>query len=137
MRSARRLLWPMLAAVGFGAEMVGFDDPGTWVPDLLTGWVLGACGLVAWERRPRSLVGPLLAATAGLWFVGDVSAAAVYASRGPLLHSTLTYPGGRPRGRGQAMAVAATYLAASVARVWRSETLTIVLSLGLVAAAAA
>src|SRR3954471_13172564 len=138
MRSAPRLAWPVLAAVGVSAEVVGFDfdDAGAWVPDLLTGWVLGACGLVAWERRPRSLVGPLLAATAGLWFVGDVSAAAVYAYRGPLLHSTLTYPGGRPRGRGQAMAVAATYLAAAVARVWRSETLTIVLSLGLVAAAA-
>jgi len=48
MRSARRLLWPVLAAVGVGAEMVGFgfDDPGSWVPDLLTGWVIGGQGSV-------------------------------------------------------------------------------------------
>ena len=97
MRSARRLLWPVLAAVGVGAEAVGlgFDDPGAWIPDLLTGWLLAACGLVAWEQRPRSLVGPLLVATGGLWFVGDVSTAAVFAYRGPLLNVTLTYPGGR------------------------------------------
>src|SRR3954467_8582681 len=137
MRSAPRLLWPVLAAVGIGAELVGFglDDPGSWVPDLLTGWVLGACGLVAWDRRPRSLVGPLLVATGGLWFVGDVSAALVYAYRGPLLHCTLTYPGGRPRGRGQALTVAGAYLAAAIAPIWRSEALTIVLSLAFVAAA--
>jgi signal transduction histidine kinase len=138
MRSARRLLWPVLVAVGVGAEMVGFgfDDPGTWVPDLLTGWVLGACGLVGWERRSWSLVGPLLVATSGLWFLGDVSAAAVYAYRGPLLHLTLTYPGGRLRGRARALSVATAYLAAAVAPVWRSESLTIVLSLLFVAAAA-
>src|SRR5512133_1653614 len=135
MRSARRALWPVLAAVGVGAEVVGFgaDDPGAWVGDLLTGWLLGACGLVAWERRPRSLVGPVLVATGGLWFAGDVSAAAVYAYRGPLLHLTLTYPGGRPRGRSQTLTVAAAYLAAAVAPVWRSETLTIVLGLAFVA----
>src|SRR3954471_14070115 len=122
MRWARRLLWPMLAAVGVGAEMVGFgfDDPGTWVPDLLAGWVLAGCGLVGWARRPRSLVGPLLVATGGLWFAGDVSAAAVYAYRGPLLHAALTYPGGRPRGRGQALVVAGAYLAGAIAPVWRS-----------------
>jgi signal transduction histidine kinase len=138
MRSARRLLWPVLVAVGVGAEIVGFgfDDPGAWVPDLLTGWVLGGCGLLGWERRPRSLVGPLLVATGGLWFAGDVSAAAVYAYRGPLLHLTLTYPGGRPRGRAQTLTVATAYFAAAVAPVWRSETLTILLSLAFVAAAA-
>src|SRR5919197_1098015 len=124
MRSARRLLWAGLAAIGFG-----FDDPGAWVPDLLAGWLLGACGLVAWQRRPRSLVGPLLVATGGLWFAGDVFAAAVYAYRGPLLHLTLTYPGGRPRGRAQALDVSAAYIAAAVVWAWSSEPLTIVLGL--------
>jgi hypothetical protein len=35
MRSARRLLWPVLVGVGVGAELVGFGfgDRGTWVPD--------------------------------------------------------------------------------------------------------
>jgi hypothetical protein len=107
MRWARRLAWPALAAVGVGAEALGFGfgDPGAWVPDLVTGWLLGGCGLIAWARRPRSLVGPLLSATAALWFVGTVSTAAVYAYRGPLLHTTLTYPSGRARGRVQVLAV--------------------------------
>jgi signal transduction histidine kinase len=127
-----------MAVAGIAAEAagLGFADPGEWVPDLVTGWVLGACGLVAWERRPRSLVGPLLVATGGLWFVGGVSAAAVYGYRGPLLHLTLTYPGGRARGRVQALAVAGAYVAAAIVPVWRSEQLTIVLSLAFVAAAA-
>jgi signal transduction histidine kinase len=136
MRSARAALWPVLAVAGVAAEAVGFDDPGTWVPDLVAGWIIGGCGIAAWDRRQRSLVGPLLAATGGLWFVGDVSAALVYAYRGPLLHATLTYPGGRPQGRTQAVAVAGAYLAGVIAPVWRSETLTIVLSLAFVAVAA-
>src|SRR4051812_3855912 len=134
----RRALWPVLAAAGVAAEAVGFGfgDPSEWIPDLVTGWLLAGCGVVAWDRRPRSLVGPLLVATGGLWFVGDVSASAVYAYRGPLLHLTLTYPGGRPRGRAQALTVAAAYPVAAVAPVWRSEAVTIVLSLAFVAAAA-
>jgi hypothetical protein len=139
MRSVARLAWPALAVVGVGAEALGlgFGDPGAWVPDLLTGWLLGGCGLVAWERRPRSLVGPLLAATGGLWFAGTVSPAAVYAYRGPLLHTTLTYPNGRARGRVQLLAVVCAYVAAAIVPVWRSEALTIALSLAFVAAAAA
>src|SRR5215204_2156508 len=113
----RGALWPMLGAAGVVAAGFGFgfEDPGTWVPDLLTGWILAGCGLVAWDRRQLSLVGPLLLATGGLWFVGDVSAALVYAYRGPLLHLTLTYPGGRPRSRLQALAVAAAYVAGALA----------------------
>jgi signal transduction histidine kinase len=139
MRWARRLAWPALAVVGAGAEALGFGfgDPDEWVPDLVTGWLVGGCGLIGWERRPRSLVGPLLAATGALWFVGTVSAAAVYTYRGPLLHATLTYPNGRARGRVQLPAVVCAYVAAAIAPVWRSETLTIVLSLAFVAAAAA
>src|SRR3954452_7101119 len=130
MRSAQRALWPVLGAAGVVAEAVGvgFGDPATWIPDLLTGSVLAGCGLVGWEQRPRSLVGPLLVATGGLWFAGTVSAAAVYAYRGPLLHLTLCFPSGRPRDRAQTAAVAGTYLAAAIAPVWRSETVTIVLS---------
>jgi signal transduction histidine kinase len=139
MRWARRLAWPALAVVGAGAEALGFGfgDPDEWVPDLVTGWLLGGCGLIAWERRSRSLVGPLLAATGALWFVGTVSVAAVYAYRGPLLQATLTYPNGRARGRVQLPAAVCAYVAAAIAPVWRSETLTIVLSLAFVAAAAA
>ena len=138
MGSARVALWPVLAAVGVAAEGIGFgfDDPSKWVPDLLTGWILAGCGLVAWDRRQRSLIGPLLCATGGLWFVGNVSAALVYAYRGPLLHLALTYPGGRPRGRTYALIVAGAYVAGAIELVWRSETLTIGLSVAFVAAAA-
>jgi signal transduction histidine kinase len=66
-----------------------------------------------------------------------VNAAAVYAYRGPLLHATLTYPDGRARGRVQLLAVACAYVAAAIVPVWRSERLTIVLSLAFVAAAVA
>jgi signal transduction histidine kinase len=138
MRSVRRALWPVLAAAGVAAEAVGFgfDDASEWVPDLLTGWLVAGCGLVAWDRRRRSLVGPLLVATGGLWFVGDVSGALAYAYRGPLLNLALCYPSGRPRGRTQALAVVGAYLTGAIAPVWRSETLTIGLSLAIVAAAA-
>jgi signal transduction histidine kinase len=138
MRSALRALWLVVAATGVAAVAIGFGlgDPGAWVPDLLTGWVLAGSGLVAWQRRNRSLVGPLLVATGELWFVGDVSAALVYAYRGPMLHLALCYPSGRPRGRVQALTVAGAYAAAAVVPVWRSEMVTILLSLAFLAAAA-
>jgi signal transduction histidine kinase len=137
MRIVRRLLWPAVAAAGVGAEAASFglDDPGRWIPDLATGWALAACGLIAWERRARSATGPLLVASGVLWFVGNLSAALVFAYRGPLLHATLTYPGGRPRGRVQTLAVAAAYLTAAIAPVWRSQAATIALSGAFVAAA--
>ena len=52
-----RAAWVLVALGGVAAEAVGFglNDPGGWVPDLLTGWLLAGCGLVAWERRRASL----------------------------------------------------------------------------------
>src|SRR5919201_6184641 len=116
MRTLRRLLWPVAAVVGIAAEAVGFgfSAPAKWVPDLAAGWALVAGGLIAWERRGQSLVGPLLVATGLLWFLGDLSTALVYAYRGPLVQLTLTYPDGRPRGRVQLAAVVIGYAAAVV-----------------------
>jgi len=127
----------VVALGGVAAEGVGFglDDAGGWVPDLLTGWVLAGCGIVAWQRRPASLIGPLLVATGLLWFAGDVSSALVFAYRGPLLALVLTYPGGRPHGRAQTIAVVAACVAAAIPAVWRSEPLAIALSLAAVAVA--
>jgi signal transduction histidine kinase len=135
---ARLALWPALAIGGVAAVASGFglSHPGDWVPDLLTGWTLGACGLLAWAWRPDSLTGPLLVATSGLWFVGDVSSAAVFAYRGPLLHVTLCYPGGRPRGRAHTAAVAGCYAASAITAVWRSEEATIVIAVLITAVAA-
>jgi signal transduction histidine kinase len=132
-----RAAWVLVALGGVAAEAVGFglNDPGGWVPDLLTGWLLAGCGLVAWERRRASLTGPLLVATAVLWFAGDVSSALVFAYRAPLVALVLTYPGGRPRGRAQTIAVAAAWVAAAIPAVWRSEPLAIALGVAAVVVA--
>lgn len=126
-----RAAWVVVALGGVAAEAVGFglDDPGQWLPDLLTGWVVAGCGLVAWQQRPASLTGPLLLATGALWFAGGVSGPLVFAYRGPLLALTLTYPRGRPRGRVQIAAVAAAYVAAAITPVWRSEHVTVALGI--------
>jgi signal transduction histidine kinase len=129
------LLWPAGALLGIAAEWVafGWDDPRHWIPDLITGWTLIACGLVAWSRRGDSLSGPLLAATGFAWFLGNFAAGALYLYRGPLVHLLVTYPSGRPSSRREVAAVAVGYAAAAVLPVWRSEVVTIVVAVLLVA----
>jgi hypothetical protein len=138
MRSLRMLLWPAGALLGLGAEWVsfGWDDPRHWIPDLVTGWTLIACGLVAWSRRGDSLSGPLLAATGFAWFLGNFGTGALYLYRGPLVHLLVTYPSGRPSSRREVAAVAVGYATAVVTPVWRSEVVTIVLAALLVAVCA-
>ena len=135
MRSLRVLLWPAGALLGLGAEWVsfGWDDPRHWIPDLVTGWTLIACGLVAWSRRGDSRSGPLLAATGFSWFFGNLTTSALYLYRGPLVHLLVTYPSGRASSRREIAAVAVGYAAAVVTPVWRSEVVTIVLVILLVA----
>jgi signal transduction histidine kinase len=142
MRWFRLLLWPAGAALGIAAEWVffGWGDPRHWVPDLITGWSLIACGLVAWSRRPESRSGALMAATGVSWFLGNfattglspidwLGAHALYVYRGPLVHLLVTYPSGRLSSRLDRTAVAVGYAAAVVTPVWRSEIATIVLAL--------
>lgn len=141
MRRLRLLLWPAGAGFGLAAEWIffGWSDFGDWVPDLLTGWSLIACGLIGWSRRPGSRSGALMAATGFTWFAGNfaasgvgaidwLSAHALYLHRGPLVQLVLTYPRGRPAGRLERAAVLAGYAAAVVVPIWRSETTTIVLA---------
>ena len=149
-RQARLVLWPAAAAVGLAAERSlygGFGQRADWVPDLLTGWCLIGCGLVAWSRRPGSRSGALMAATGFAWFapnfvtsgvaaVAWLSAHALYLHRGPLVQLVLTYPRGRATRRLERAAVAVGYAAALVTAVWRSEVATIVLAALLVAVAA-
>ena len=132
------LLWPAGALLGLAAEWVsfGWDDPRHWIPDLITGWTLIACGLVAWSRRGDSLSGPLLAATGFAWFFGNFATGALYLYRGPLVHLLVTYPSGRASSRREIAAVAVGYTAAVVTPVWRSEVITIVLAVLLVAVCA-
>jgi signal transduction histidine kinase len=142
------LLVPVAAVVGIAAEwrLYGWADPRDWVPDLLTGWSLIACGLVGWSRRPQSRSGALLAATGFAWFAPNyaatgaaalawLSAHALYLYRGPLVQLVLTYPTGRAARRLDRAAVAAGYAAAVITPVWADETATIVLSCLLVAVA--
>lgn len=145
MRWFRLLLWPAGALFGIAAEWIffGWGDPRNWVPDLVTGWTLIACGLVAWSRRPDSRSGPLMAATGFSWFLGNfatsgvdpvdwLGAHALYLYRGPLVHLLVTYPRGRLSSYLDRVTVGIGYVAAVVTPVWRSEIATIVLAFLLV-----
>ena len=143
------LLWPVGLALAIGAEWVrfGWDDPRHWIPDLATGLTLIVCGLVAWSRRPASLVGVLLFATGFSWFIGNFSSVAVgglawvagqavYLYRGPLIHALFVYPRQRLASRVERSAVVLGYVAAVVAWVWRSPGPAMVLAGLLVVASA-
>ena len=135
-----RPLLLLLAAggiLGIAAEWVtyGWDEPGQWLPDLITGWTLIACGLVGWSARPDSRSGALMVATGFAWFAGSFSAAAIYLHRGPLVHLVLSYPHGTLAPRRARLAIAAGYVAAVVPAVWRSEIATIAISALVVAVA--
>jgi signal transduction histidine kinase len=147
-RRLRLLLWAAGVAVGIAAEWIyfGWGDPRHWVPDLLTGWSLIACGLVGWSRRADSSAGALMTATGFTWFAGNfqttglggldwLAAHALYLHRGPLVHLVLSYPSGRLSGRVGRIAVTVGYGAALVTAVWRSEVATIVLAVLLAAVA--
>jgi signal transduction histidine kinase len=149
MRWFRLLLWPAGAVFGIAAEWIffGWGEPRHWVPDLVTGWTLIGCGLVAWLRRPESRSGALMAATGFSWFLGNFATAgvapvdwlgahALFVYRGPLIHLLVTYPSGRLSSRLDRAAVVLGYAAAFVTLVWRSEIATIVLAALLVAVCA-
>jgi signal transduction histidine kinase len=147
-RRSLLILWPAGAALGIAAEWTyfGWGDPRHWVPDLVTGWTLIACGLIGWSRRTDNMTGGLMAATGFTWFAGNfqttglggidwLAAQALYLHRGPLVHLVLSYPSGRLAGRVGRVATAVGYGAALVTPVWRSEVATIVLAALLAAVA--
>ena len=53
------------------------------IADPAVGVVLAGCGSVLCVRRPRSLIGPLMLAAAGCWFLGSIWIVAVFLHRGP------------------------------------------------------
>jgi len=126
-------------ALGIAAEWVyfGWDQPGGWLPDLVVGWTLIACGLLVWSRRPESRSGALLVATGFAWFAANFSDQALYLHRGPLVQLVLTFPEGRPRGRIDRVAVGLGWVVALFPAIWGSEEATLALSALLVATAAA
>jgi signal transduction histidine kinase len=138
----RGALWLAVGGVTFGlaSELVGFeiDEPGQWIPDLVTGWVLIGCGLVAWDRRSESATGPLLAVTGFAWFLGNFAAVGgfvgwvgrqgLYLHRGPLFHAVIAYPRGRPSSPIARGAVVLFYGVSVAPAIWSNEASTIVLA---------
>jgi signal transduction histidine kinase len=130
------ILVPAGLAVGVAAERAAFDwdDPRQWVPDLIVGMTFVAAGAASVARRPGT--GWLLAATGFCWFLGSFDSALQYVHRGPLVHVIVAYVGWRARTRIEVVAVVVAYIACVVAPMWRQDTTTVALSLGLVAVAA-
>jgi signal transduction histidine kinase len=117
-------------ALGLAAEAASSWSAG----DLVAGWTLLGCGLLAWDRRPASREGVLLAAAGAAWFAANWWPAALYLHRGPLIHALLGFPSGRVSGRSR-IAVAAAYLDGSIYALGRAPAATLALCV-LVAAAA-
>jgi signal transduction histidine kinase len=136
MRRLRLALWPAGLILGISAEWGAWtDDPGGAAVDLVVGFLLIGLGLVAWQRRGSSAVGPLMAASGFAWFLGNFATWALYLHRGPLIQLVVSYPSGRPRSRLQWVVVVAGYLSAVAAPLARNDAATILLALAICATA--
>ena len=129
MRRSRVALILAGLAVGIGSEWASYEtgELDAAVADLVAGWALLGCGLVAWKRRPESRVGALMVAVGFAWFLGGFLPAALYLHRGPLVHLLLSYPSGRLRRRTDRLVVAAAYVDGAIEPLARSPVATLVL----------
>jgi hypothetical protein len=117
-------------------EWVSYEgDLALVVADGVVGLVLVTCGVIAWQRRGESRVGPLMALSGYAWFAGTLWSQLLYLHRGPLVHLHLSYPTGHVRTRLAGAVVVAAYLDAVIAPLARNDVLTLALS-GAVALAA-
>jgi Histidine kinase-, DNA gyrase B-, and HSP90-like ATPase len=127
-------------AVGIGAEVVRFawDEPVLWLPDLVVGWTMVACGLIAIWRQPSG-TGMLLVGAGLAWFLGNYAAVdsprvawlaahAVYLHRGVLIHAVLAFPGWRPPTIASLAAVAIGYASSLITPVARNPVAVILVS---------
>ncbi len=110
------VLWPAGLTLGVISLAIARDHPGFsfvgtslegGVALLGTGWVLLACALAFWVRRPGNAIGPLLAVVSCAWFFGEWDSPGapsiiftiglvLYAACPPLAAWTmLAYPTGR------------------------------------------
>ena len=99
-RAIRTAFIPAGVVLGLGAEAASYQ-PGSLdrnIADLVVGWVLIGCGLLTWQQRAHSRLGPLLGLTGVAWFFGSVATALLFLHRGPLLHAMFAYPSGRISG---------------------------------------
>ena len=138
MRALRLALVPLGVGLGLAVEWA-FYDPALGLAltaaDFAVGLLLIGCGAVAWDRRPESRVGGLMALSGLAWFLGDLGGAAVYFHRGPLVHLVLSYPSGRLRGRLAPAVVAAAYADALIEPLARNDALTVALAAAVALAA--
>jgi signal transduction histidine kinase len=136
MRGLRLALWPAGLILGIAAEWGAWtDDPGGAALDLAVGFLLIGLGLVAWQRRGSSAVGPLMAASGFAWFFGTFASWALYLHRGLLVHLVVSYPSGRLRSRLQWAVAAAGYAYAVAFPLARNEEATILLALAVASTA--
>ncbi len=115
-------------ALAFGeAALAVNSDPWGWVNGLLplAGLVYVAAGLLAWVRRPRNRMGPLLCAGGLLWFAaGAVNlqnptlfGVGLVAQTLPIafvVHALLAYPSGRLRNAASWLLTGGIYVVALV-----------------------
>src|SRR5215203_4469915 len=133
-------------SVGLGAEAARFawGEPVLWLPDLLVGWAMVACGLIAIWRRPNG-IGWLLVGAGIAWFLGNfaalnstllawLAAHTVYLHRGVLIHAVLAFPGWRPP-TVVSRAVVVGYLSSLITPAARNPVAIILVSAMMIAAA--
>jgi signal transduction histidine kinase len=141
----------VLLAIGFAAVAAGLVAEwlgGTWLSppalaDLAAGWALSGSGLVAWSRRPRSGVGPLLILSGFAWFLGtlagsdldpvaSIGGTFLTIHRAPLMHAIIGYPTGRVSGRVNAALVIALYVYAAIVPLVHEDVMTVLIATALV-----
>ena len=137
MRLLRLALLLGAVALAIAAEWDSYesDDRALVVADAVVGLVLVTCGVVAWELRGESRVGPLMALSGYTWFAGNLWSPLLYLHRGPLVHLHISYPTGRLLRRLAQATVLAAYVDALVLPIAENDVLTLVLA-ALVAGAA-
>jgi signal transduction histidine kinase len=111
------------AGVAAEANLYDWSEPGKWLPDLLTGWALIACGLAA-RGRP----GLLLTASGFAWFAGNLTSIALLLHRAPLAQLVVAYPGGRAQGRLERGAIAGAYAISIGGAIWYGHAATFALA---------
>jgi len=130
MRARRRwLLLLGLAAVAYalGGEWVSIHKgvPENHFLDAMVGLSFFAAGILALDRRPGNVIGPLMVAYAGTWFLGNwgnlnvpilPTLGLIGGNLGtPLLvHIVLAYPSGRVQTRLERNVLVATYMTTAV-----------------------
>jgi signal transduction histidine kinase len=133
---ARQLLW-LIGAGGVGAAVVAVllslasdHQTDAEVQGALMAWIVLAyvlAGLVAWWRRPRNHLGPLMIAAGFGVFLSSLTAANAplpytigiafdLAAAVVFLHVCLAFPSGRLHGRPERLLIAVGYLAALFAQ---------------------